>query len=193
MTSSLTALARTVFLGGTLILLSPRIAWAHGGGAISLDAKQAQPGGKLVVRGEQFGKGSSLRLELRGILKNYNLGRVAADTSGKFDWTVLIPADAGVGQYTIAAIASDGDMISQASLMLVLAQATGAGAVSAHPGMHDMPGMSGMGGPHASAEKMDIPRTVTTTGLAVIALIVLASALAGFLLIRGTAGAARQV
>jgi hypothetical protein len=57
-------------------------------------------------------------------------------------------------------------------------------AQETHPGMHDMPGMQGMGGAHATAEMMDVPIPITSWGWAVIAVIVLASAATGVWLLR---------
>ena len=53
-----------------------------------------------------------------------------------------------------------------------------------HPGMHDMPGMQGMGGPHATGEMMDVPIPITPWGWAVITAILVVSAAMGIRLLR---------
>ena len=155
-------------------------AFAHGGGAISLSAKQSFPGATMTVFGTEFARNSSVRLELRSILESYVFGRVQTSAKGTFQQIVTIPAGSKPGQYTIVAVAPDGDVAAQATLMiadLVTDQET-------HPGMHDMPGMQGMGGAHATADMMDVPIPITPWGWAVIAVIVLFSAVAGVWLLR---------
>ena len=155
---------------------------AHEKGVIILNTSAIAPGGAVVVTGSKLGRNASVRLELRGALATINFGRFNADTAGRLNQQLTIPPDLQPGQYTIAAVAADGDVSAQVDL-IVTQSAT---AEAAHPGMHDMPGMSGMGGPHATAERMDIPISTTATGRAVIWSVILLSALGGFLLLRGS-------
>ena len=157
-----------------------RNAFAHGTGAISLSSKQSSPGLTITIFGTEFVQNSSVRLELRSILEKVVFGRVQTSAKGTFQQIVTIPSNSKPGQYTIVAVAPDGDVAAQATLMIadvVAAQET-------HPGMHDMPGMQGMGGAHATAEMMDVPIPITPSGWAVIAVIVLISAATGVWLLR---------
>ena len=163
-----------------LAVLPFRSAFAHGTGAISLSSKQSSPGGTITIFGTEFAHNSSVRLELRGVLASQVFGRVQTSAKGTFQQIVTIPAGSKLGQYTIVAVAPDGDVVAQATLMLSEA----AVAEVTHPGMHDMPGMQGMGGPHASAEMMNVPIPITPSGWAVITVIVVASAAAGVWLLR---------
>lgn len=163
-----------------LVAFPLRNAFAHGTGAISLSSKQSSPGGTITIFGTEFAHNSSVRLELRGVLQNYVFGRVQTGAKSTFQQIITIPATSKPGQYTIVAVAPDGDVAAQATLMI----AQVAAAEETHPGMHDMPGMQGMGGPHASAEMMDVPIPITGWGWAVITAIVVISASTGVWLLR---------
>ena len=157
---------------------------AHEKGAIVLSTKAAGPGDTVMVNGSKLGRNASVRLELRGALSTFSFGRFYADTAGGLRQQLTIPANTQPGQYTIAAVAADGDVSAQADLMI---GSSGTGTVS--PGMQAMPGMGqmpGMSGPHATAEKMKVPVSITPAGRAVIWSVVLLSGLAGALLLRGT-------
>ncbi len=158
-----------------------RSASAHGTGAISLSSKQSSPGLTITIFGTEFVHNSSVRLELRSILEKVVFGRVQTSAKGTFQQIVTIPATSKPGQYNIVAIAPDGDVAAQATLMISLTST----AEEVHPGMHDMPGMQGMGGPHASGEMMDVPIPITPWGWAAIAVIVVVSAAMGVWLLQG--------
>ena len=172
---------RSSILLFALAVVPVRSASAHGSGAISLSSKQSAPGATITVFGTEFAHNSSVRLELRSILDNVVFGRVQTSAKGTFQQIVTIPATSKPGQYNIVAIAPDGDVAAQATLMISLTST----AEEVHPGMHDMPGMQGMGGPHASGEMMDVPIPITPWGWAAIAVIVVGSAAMGVWLLQG--------
>ena len=175
--------SRGIRLGILLLVLAAlplRSALAHGRGAISLSSKQSFPGATMTIFGTEFARNSSVRLEFRSILESYVFGRVQTSAKGTFQQVVTLPAGSKPGQYTIVAVAPDGDVAAQATLMI----AEVAAAQETHPGMHDMPGMQGMGGPHANAEMMDVPIPITAWGWAVIVAIVVVSAATGVRLLR---------
>jgi len=161
-----------------------RSAFAHGTGAISLSSKQSAAGGTITIFGTKFAANSSVRLELRGVLQSNVFGRVQTSAKGTFQQIVTIPATSKPGQYTIVAVAPDGDVTARAMLMI----SETAAAEETRPGMHDMPGMQGMGGPHATAEMMDVPIPITAWGWGVITAIVVASAVTGAWLLRTGGG-----
>lgn len=179
-------------LAATLWLAFASTASAHEEGVIKLSGRQLPAGGQLTVVGEKLGKGASYRLELRGALKTFELGSARADTSGRFEFTLTLPADAKPGSYAVAAVASDGDVVARADLVIVDANvpaASGAGATM--PGMPGMPGnmpemenMPGMAGMHATAEYMEIPRTTTTAQWIVIGAVIAGSLVGGLALLR---------
>ena len=177
-------------IGAALVLLVASAAFAHEKGVITLSAKQAPAGSELVIRGAKLAKGGSVRLELRGALTTVSFGRVRTDTSGKFEQRVIVPPNTKPGEYKIAAVAPDGDVTAEADLV-VIAAGIGAAPSEAHPGMHDMPGMGGTGGPHATAESMDVPVSTTPGGWFAIGAIIAVAAAGGALLVRGTGSAAR--
>lgn len=155
-------------------------AFAHGTGALALSSKQTSPGATITIFGTEFPPNSSVRLELRSILDKVVFGRVQASGKGTFQQVVTIPANSKPGQYNIVAVAPDGDVAAQATLMI----AEAVGSQETHPGMHDMPGMQGMGGPHATREMMEVEIPITPSGWAVIAAIVAGSAAGGIWLLR---------
>ena len=163
-----------------LVVFPLRNAFAHGSGALSLSSKQASPGATITIFGTEFAHNSSVRIELRSILDKVVFGRVQTSAKGTFQQVVTIPANSKPGQYSIVAVAPDGDVAAQATLMIGEAVAS----QEAHPGMHDMPGMQGMGGPHATREMMEVEIPITPSGWAVIAAIVVGSAAAGIWLLR---------
>ena len=165
-----------------LVIFLPRTLAAHEKGAIVLNTSAIAPGGSILVSGSKLGRNTSVRLELRGALSTFSFGRFYADTAGMLKQQLTIPASTRPGQYTIAAVAADGDVSAQVDLIINPTAAT----ATTHPGMHDMPGMGGMGGAHATAEKMNIPISTTPAGRTVIWIAVLLSASAGLLLLRGT-------
>ena len=169
-----------------LILFPLRGAFAHGTGAISLSSKQSSPGATITIFGAEFAHNSSVRLELRSILDKVVFGRVQTSAKGTFQQVVTIPATSKPGQYSIVAVAPDGDVAAQTTLMIAEAAAAAAATAAdeTHPGMHDMPGMQGMGGPHATGEMMDVPIPITPSGWAVITAIVVVSAATGIWLLR---------
>ena len=163
-----------------LVVVPSRNAFAHGTGAIALSSKQTSPGETITIFGTEFAHNSSVRLELRSILDKVVFGRVQTSGKGTFQQVVTIPPNSKPGQYSIVAVAPDGDVAAQATLMIAEAAVTQV----AHPGMHDMPGMQGMGGPHATREMMEVEIPITPSGWAVIAAIVVGSAAAGIWLLR---------
>ena len=162
------------------LMALPSGALAHGTGALALSSKQTSPGATITIFGTEFAPNSSVRLELRSILDKVVFGRVRTSAKGTFQQVVTIPANSKPGQYSIVAVAPDGDVAAQAMLMISEA----AVSPETHPGMHDMPGMQGMGGPHATREMMEIEIPITPSGWAVIAAIVGASAAGGIWLLR---------
>lgn len=175
-------ISRLLLSTAALALISASTVSAHGKGTIVLSVQQVSPGSPLVVRGAKLGNNSSVRLELRGAMDTYNFGRVQTDSAGNFQRSFTVPAGSRPGQYTVAAVAADGDVSAQADLAIVGVLEP----VDAHPGMHDIPGMSGMGGAHATAEMMPIPLSVTIAGRVVIISIILLSAGIGWWLVRST-------
>lgn len=169
-----------------LALFPIHSAFAHGTGAIVLSTKLSYPGGTVTVRGTEFAKNSSVRLELRGVLANQVFGRVQTSAKGTFEQVVTVPAASKPGQYSIVAVAPDGDVVAQAILMLSEAPAA-AGTQTGMPDMPGMPGMPGMpatGGAHATGEMMEVAIPTTASGWAVITAIIVLSAATGVWLLR---------
>ena len=173
---------------------------AHETGVIRLDAKALAVGAELGMRGEKFTKRIQLDLELRGTLKTFKLREVETDTSGKFQLRVALPADAKPGKYRVVAVASDGDDVGQAILVITAVSAAATPAVTtsattpaATPATPDvaaepMPRMpAGMGDhmmmpaghdEHPSAEPMNV-EVNTSAAQRVVIFVLIALGLAG--------------
>lgn len=164
-----------------------RDALAHGTGAIKLSTKQSSAGATVTVLGSEFNKNSSVRLELRGVLATQVFGRVATSPNGTFQQVVTIPAGTKAGQYSVVAVAPDGDVVADATLMIADPTAASSGAPASGP-MMNMHGMQGMMAAHATAERMKVPIPITTMGWSVIATIIVVSAAVGISLLRSAGG-----
>jgi len=164
-------------IGLTLAVAVP--AYPHGGGVIRVASKQVAVGGAFAVTGEKLEKNAELRLELRGVLDNYPIGRVHSDGNGKLSASISIPPAIPVGAYTLVAIAADGDVAARTDL----AVGPAADVTASKEGMPHMP--TGMPGMQASAEMMKIERTTTPGEWAIIVTLILLSFAGGaFLLAR---------
>ena len=148
---------------------------AHEKGIIRLDSQEVPVGGELGLRGEKLPKSATVRLELRGTLETITLTAVRTNAAGKFQARLPLPSEARAGSYTVVALASDGDVVARAALVLVAAASTQ--AMDREPAREST---------HATAEMMKL--TVATTGgeRAVILTIIVASFGAGLILLRGS-------
>ena len=154
--------SRPIVLMACLVFGLAVPAFAHETGVIRLDAKTLAVGAEMGIRGKKFTMRIQLDLELRGTLKTYKLKQVETDTLGAFRLRIALPADAAQGKYTVVAVASDGDDVGQAILVIVAATSPVRTDNAAQP----MPGMDpGMGGhmmmpagheAHPSAEPMKV-------------------------------------
>lgn len=156
---------------------------AHGGGSVSVAPGSVSSGGDVKVTLKTSG-GSTTKIELRGVLNTYPLGEMKADTAGNASQSFKLPSQAKPGQYTVIAIAADGDVIARADLSIV---------AESHAAMSGMESSGMKGGMMmASAELMPVPVSRTTAGLAAILLIVVASLAGGFFLLRRTSDWTRE-
>ena len=184
--------SRPIVLMACLVFGLAVPAFAHETGVIRLDAKTLAVGGEMGIRGKKFTVRIQLDLELRGTLKTYKLKQVETDTLGAFRLRIALPADAAPGKYTVVAVASDGDDVGQA--ILVITAATSAAPID--DGAQPMPGMDpGMGShmmmpagheAHPSAEPMNVDvRTSPAQRFTIFTLIALGLAGGTLLLVIG--------
>jgi hypothetical protein len=179
-----------IVLASIALVLTPAIpASAHETGAIHVSTKQVAVGGTFGVRGEKLPKSSALKLELRGILDNYPVTTVTTDTAGAFQSQITVPQQVPVGTYTLVVIASDGDVTARADLAVSAAPTAPVTASTAGQpsSMGDMPGMGDMSGEHAIATPMVIAQTTTPVEWGVIWAVIVASFLAGVILLKRAA------
>lgn len=157
-------------------------ALAHEKGSIRLASRQVPVGGELVLRGERLPKNATLTLQLRGTLENFPLGAIRADSSGAAQGRIALPGEARMGAYKVVVLAPDGEVVAQTDLVIV-APAAGAMSAEEHAAMNTSPTATEQ--PHATAELMKLDVKTTPVEWAVIAVIVVASAAAGFVLLAG--------
>lgn len=180
---------RNALLATGLLVALAMPALAHEKGAIYLASKTVGRGGELVLRGERLPKSGIIRLQLRGTLETFSLGEQRIDTAGRFQGKVSLPAQVAAGTYTVVALASDGDVVARADLIVTQAAAPAPGAMADmdHAGM---PGMTDSSGVHPTAEMMDVPVNTSGGEWAVIAAIIGLSAAGGLVLLARPRGSA---
>lgn len=151
---------RSIFALALLVTISAP-AFAHEKGAIYLTSKEIRVGGELVLRGERLPKSATLRLQLRGTLETFPLSEVRTNAAGVFQARLASPQEARMGSYTVVVLASDGEVVAQAPLVVIAAPSV-AGEMSPmeHKMMNTSPEATSMA--HPSAEMM--PVQVATTG-----------------------------
>ena len=90
------------------------VALAHGGGtAVFVDRDTVQPGGTVVVRGEDLGGGATVALVLTGSDgAAIELARVPADADGHVEVAVVLPLDLTPAAWTLTATGDGGDEAS---------------------------------------------------------------------------------
>jgi len=92
-----------------VLSVAPAVASGHEGSArLILEPDHVNPGGVVVVRGEDLGADSELSIALVGTAGRAALTAVTSDGEGHFSVPILIPADAPVGVYAIEAATDAG-------------------------------------------------------------------------------------
>lgn len=185
--STATVSRRILLLALTLLAGTGGAAIAHETGAIYLASKQVPIGGDLSLSGERLPKNAVLQLQLRGALDNYQIGQIRSDAAGKVQTRVTLPPHVPVGNYTLVAIAPDGDVTARTDLVITpepTAMAGMAGMTGGTAMPHDAQQMSG---PHATAEMMALERRTSPAEWAVIAAIIAGCLGGGLVLLRKAA------
>jgi hypothetical protein len=101
------ALAAAVFV---LLVVAP-VSAHEGGPRLILDPAKVNPGGVVLIRGEDLALDELMRLSLVGDVGAAELGTVTTDGEGHFTIAVDLPADAPVGTYAIQATTPSGAVI----------------------------------------------------------------------------------
>ena len=178
------------------MLFQPATVYAHPKGTLTVTPNQASPGDTLLVRGAGLAPTLAFRIELRGALRTFPLGRFRADSAGRLEMRMAVPAEASAGAYVVAAVAADGDVSAQADLTVNAPGKGPPGGIGASMHMPGMQGMSGMGNmpgmpnmPAATAEHMKLDVTTSAAEWVVIGIVVALSALIGLYLLRPPADA----
>ncbi|HUP19359.1 MAG TPA: hypothetical protein VM778_05325 [Gemmatimonadota bacterium] len=156
-----------------LILLHMAVpAGAHEEGVLYLDVNTVAVGGDIGIQGARMPKEANLRLLLRGALETYPLVEVRTDSAGEFRTRLALPVEARTGRYTIVALASDGDEVGEAELVVTTLPA-GGGTVS------------GTGPREPTAEAMELAAARSVGEWFAIALLLALSTGGGILLLTG--------
>jgi len=92
-----------------LLLFAASSAAAHDGGPrLALEPSQVNPGGVVVVRGEDLGRDEEMEVTLVGDAGRAGLVSVTTDGQGHFSAAAQIPADVPVGTYALQVVTSTG-------------------------------------------------------------------------------------
>jgi len=104
--------AAAVLAAAALFLIGVATVSAHEGGPrLILDPSQVNPGGVVLVRGEDLGLDEPMQLSLVGEAGHVDLVAVATDGEGHFTIAVEIPRDVATGTYAIEATLASGGQI----------------------------------------------------------------------------------
>ena len=147
-------------------------ALAHGTPVIAVQPTVAAAGGTITITGSDMEAGENFTITLDGLAGTTTFGKVTATgegTEGGFTATYTVPADAVPGNYTVRAIAEDGDATT--ADLTVTAPSSSA---SAGPAMAQ----------EASAAPHVIDRSKPFGEVAGVVVVALLSGLAGFWLVR---------
>lgn len=101
-----------VMSGLAMAFIGVETALAHGTPVIAVQPTVVAAGGQITVTGSAIEVGESFTLTLDGISGTTTLGKVTAATEGQeggFTATYTVPSDEKPGNYTVQAIAEDGD------------------------------------------------------------------------------------
>lgn len=93
----------------------PGAAVAHEGAArLILDPDRVNPGGVVVVRGEDLGADDEMRVALVGGTGRTELATITSDGQGHFSVAIQVSAEAPVGVYAVEAVGPSGVKLTAA-------------------------------------------------------------------------------
>lgn len=174
---------RSMILATSLLAAVSGTAAAHEKGAIYLASRTVAVGSELSFRGERLPKNGTVRMQLKGALETFTLSDIRIDSAGRFQGTLRLPPNARAGSYAVIAIASDGEVVARADVVLSPAAPPPPTAGMDHANMPGMAGMSETAAPHPTAELMNVPVNTSAVEWAAIAAIIGLSATGGLLLL----------
>lgn len=161
---------------------------AHGKGKLKLESQRLVPGGQVEMTGTEFAKSETFSVLLVGAAGRTTLGKVKADSAGRFAASFALPGDLAPGSYRIAVEASDKDLVASADVQIEAgASLAAAGHTHAEGEEHGDEGHADEVAPSTERLELDRARSPAVTGSA-LAGIVAALAL-GVMLLRRNGGA----
>lgn len=106
---------------GLLVLLAGLFseAAAHEDAVLKSPVSAVGPGDVLPVEGDDFEENRTYTLRLVGALNEYDLGPVSAGPDGAFTVELQVPGNVRPGQYSVQAIAADGDVVASMDLTVM--------------------------------------------------------------------------
>ena len=100
------------FAAAVTLLLAVSSTVAHEGGPrLILEPSQVNPGGVVLIRGDDLALDEAMQVSLVGDAGEADLGAVTTDGEGHFTLAVEVPADAPVGTYAIQAVSASGSTV----------------------------------------------------------------------------------
>jgi hypothetical protein len=125
---------------------------AHEEAVLRSSRSSVSAGASLPLSGSDFAGSETYQLKLLGVLNEYDVGQVAADSAGVFTHQLTIPADVTPGAYQVVAVASDGDVVARLHITVL---GGGAGGAASQAGDHSG-GADQEGDPSSAARHDDI-------------------------------------
>jgi hypothetical protein len=117
------------------------VALAHEEAVLRSSQTSVAAGSSIELSGSDFAGTESYQLRLLGVLDEYDVGRVEADSSGVFSHQLAVPAEVAPGAYQVVAVASDGDVVARLDVTVLAAAAGGTtGTMAADHAMGDQAG-----------------------------------------------------
>src|SRR6186997_1595575 len=89
------------------------VAAHEGGPRLILEPAHVNPGGVVLIRGEDLALDEPMQVSLAGDASRVDLGQVTTDGEGHFYLSATMPADVPVGTYAIEAVNSTGNAVRE--------------------------------------------------------------------------------
>lgn len=98
---------------------------AHEEAVLRSSQTSVAAGSSMELSGSDFAGAESYQLRLLGVLDEYDIGEVEAESSGVFSLRLAVPAEVAPGAYQVVAVASDGDVVARLDVTILAAPAGG--------------------------------------------------------------------
>jgi hypothetical protein len=118
---------RAILVGCIIGLLAASAATGatHEEAVLRSSQSSVSAGASLELIGSDFAASETYQLMLLGVLNEYDVGEIAADSAGTFTHQLTVPANVVPGAYQVVAVASDGDVVARLDVTILEGSAGG--------------------------------------------------------------------